>query len=358
MAGSDVSAGGASGSSDEAEPMGSGPTRRHVAAQPHGSGAEAATSPPGLREIGPAELVEVAEGCLAYIQPDGTWFINNTGAVVDGGEVLLVDTCATERRTRSMLAAVGGRTGGAPVGTLVNTHVHGDHTNGNSVVVDAFGDVKMLGHPDTRAGIEAVGILHFDGVWDPVDWGDLRPVAPSVLVDDRTTLTVGGLSVEVIAHPGPAHTTSDLVVWVAERSVLYTGDLVFHRGTPFVLMGSISGTLASIDWLRGFGPDVTLVPGHGPVTDVHVLDVIEDYVRFVQDVAVTGRRDGLSPLEAAQAADLGRFAALSDAERLVGNLHRAYAELGGAEPGAPIDMIAAIGDMLTFNGGRPLRCVA
>jgi len=325
MAGSEGSAGGASGSTEE---------------------------------VGPAELVEVAEGCLAYIQPDGTWFINNTGAVVDGGEVLLIDSCSTERRTRAMLAAVGERTGGAPVGTLVNTHVHGDHTNGNSVVVDACADVTVLGHPDTRAGIEAVGILHFDGVWDPVDWGDLRPAAPSVLVDDRKALTVGDLRVEVIAHPGPAHTTSDLVVWVPERSVLYTGDLVFHRGTPFLLMGSISGTLASLDWLRTFGPDVALVPGHGPVTDVHVLDVIEGYVRFVQDVAVAGRRDGLRPLEAAQAADLGPFAALSDPERLVGNLHRAYAEMDGAEPGAQIDIVAAIGDMLTFNGGRPLRCVA
>jgi cyclase len=308
--------------------------------------------------IGPAELTEVAAGCLAYIQPDGTWFINNAGAVVGGGEVLLVDTCATERRTRALLDAVAGFTGGSPVATLVNTHVHGDHTNGNSVVVDANDGVSLVGHPDTRAGIEAAGILHFDGVWDPVDWGELRPAAPSVLVDDRATLTVGDLAVEVIAHPGPAHTTSDLVVWVPERSVLYTGDLVFHRGTPFLLMGSISGTLASLDWLRGFGPDVVLVPGHGPVTDLGALDVVEGYVRFVHDVAVAGRRASLSPLEAARSADLGPYAALSDPERLVGNLHRAYAELDGAAPGAPIDLVVALGDMLTYNGGRPLRCVA
>src|SRR5688572_22156256 len=105
--------------------------------------------------VGPAELVEVAEGCLGYIQPDRTWFINNTGAVSDGDEVLLVDTCATERRTRALLAAVAAHTGDAPVRTLVSTHVHGDHTNGNSVVVDAFGDVSMVGHPDTKAAIDA-----------------------------------------------------------------------------------------------------------------------------------------------------------------------------------------------------------
>jgi cyclase len=33
-------------------------------------------------------------------------------------------------------------------------------------------------------------------------------------------------------------------------------------------------------------------------------------------------------------------------------------ELGGAQPGAAMDLAAAIGDMITFNGGRPLRCLA
>jgi cyclase len=42
----------------------------------------------------------------------------------------------------------------------------------------------------------------------------------------------------------------------------------------------------------------------------------------------------------------------------VGNLHRAYAELDGAERGAPIDTAAAYADMIAYNGGRPLTCHA
>jgi hypothetical protein len=30
---------------------------------------------------------------------------------------------------------------------------------------------------------------------------------------------------------------------------------------------------------------------------------------------------------------------------------------GGAQ-GAPIDLLTAFGDMIAFNGGRPLRCLA
>jgi cyclase len=63
-------------------------------------------------------------------------------------------------------------------------------------------------------------------------------------------------------------------------------------------------------------------------------------------------------LEAARQADLGDFAAWPDAERLVGNLHRAYAELDGAAPGAAIDIVTALSEMVAYNGGAPLSCRA
>jgi cyclase len=89
-----------------------------------------------------------------------------------------------------------------------------------------------------------------------------------------------------------------------------------------------------------------------------LIDDTVDYLNFVQDTARQGMHAGLSPLETAREADLGAFAGLTDAERIVGNLHRAYAELGGAERGTPIDILAALHDMVTFNGGRPLTCIA
>jgi cyclase len=42
----------------------------------------------------------------------------------------------------------------------------------------------------------------------------------------------------------------------------------------------------------------------------------------------------------------------------VGNLHRAFAEHDGVRPGQDIDLLAAFSDMLAFNGGAPLRCLA
>ena len=64
-------------------------------------------------------------------------------------------------------------------------------------------------------------------------------------------------------------------------------------------------------------------------------------------MAADGQQQGLSPLDAAQRADLGEFAAWDDAERLVLNLHRAYADAGGHD----LDPGQAFLDAITWNGG-------
>ena len=156
-----------------------------------------------------------------------------------------------------------------------------------------------------------------------------------------------------------AHTSNDSIIWIPERSVLFCGDLIFNGGTPFLLMGSVAGAIDVLeDVVRPLGAR-TIVPGHGPVFgDPGPLDATLDYLRFVLDVAARAQDAGMSPLEAARDTDLGPFAGWADPERIVGNLHRACAELGGTPRGGPIDVAAALADMVTYNGGAPLTCLA
>lgn len=297
----------------------------------------------------PAEVVEVAHDVYAYIQPDGTWWINNAGFIVGPDHVVSIDTTSTERRTRAYLDAIAAVTA-APVDMVVNTHHHGDHTNGNCLLPEA----TIIGHRRCREQVMASSIRAADGAFTPIEWGDISLAPPTVTFEDRLDLHIGELTVEPHHIGGPAHTTGDVVVWIPERSVLFVGDLVFNGGTPFVLMGSVAGSLASLGTLRGFGAE-TVVPGHGPVGGAEVFDAIEAYLRFVQDVAARSHAAGLSPLDAARQTDLGGFARLTDPERLAGNLHRAYAELDGRPIGAPLDLMAAFADMILLNDGEPLR---
>jgi cyclase len=303
---------------------------------------------------GRPEVQEVSGGIYAYVQPDGTWWINNTGFLVGPQGVISIDTCSTERRTRAYRDAIAAVTG-APVRTVINTHHHGDHTFGNCL----FPGASIIGHERARAEAIAFGPPRDLLFWDGPDWGDLQLDPPFVTFADEIAVHAGDLRAEVRYVGTAAHTTNDSIVWIPERSVLFCGDLVFNGGTPFLLMGSVAGAVQVLEEVvRPLGAR-TIVPGHGPVfSGPGPIDATLDYLRFVLDLAEGARAAGLAPLEAARQADLGRFADWPDAERIAGNLHRAMAELAGAPRGGPIDIVAALADMVTYNGGAPLRCLA
>ncbi len=306
-----------------------------------------------VRTPAPPRVQEVGDGIFAYHQPDGTWWINNTGFLVGRRGVASIDACSTERRTRAYLDAIRAVTR-QPVRTLINTHHHGDHTFGNYL----FDRATIVGHESVRTGIQAWGEPRSAPFWTEVEWGQVQIEPPFLTYTDAVTLWVDDLRCEVRHVGTAAHTTNDSIVWIPERRVLFAGDLLFNGGTPFLVQGSVAGAISVLENIVApLGADV-IVPGHGPVGGPELIGDVLGYLRFVQATAREGMASGLSPLRAAYEADLGPYAELADSERIVGNLHRVYAELTGAAPGAPIDVAAALADMVTYNGGRPLTCLA
>jgi cyclase len=312
-----------------------------------------AVPPPGV-SIADARLQEVADGVYAYVQPDGSWWINNTGFLAGPQGVISIDTCSTRRRTLAYAETIGTVTS-APVRAVVNTHHHGDHTFGNCM----FPGAAIIAHERARAEAIAFGPPRELPFWDGPDWGDLTLDPPFITFTDEIAVHAGDLQAQVRHVGTAAHTTNDSIVWIPELSVLFCGDLIFNGGTPFLLMGSVAGAIDVLERVVRPLRAKIIVPGHGPVfEDQEPLDATLDYLRLVLDVAARSVDAGLSPLDAARETDLGRFAGWADAERIVGNLHRACAELGGAPRGAPVDIAAALADMVTYNGGRPLTCYA
>jgi len=297
------------------------------------------------------KLVEVADRVFAYIQPDGSWWINNTGFVVGDRSVVSIDACSTRSRTRAYLAAIASVTP-APVTTLINTHHHGDHTHGNCL----FDPVTIIGHERCRAEVINAGIRGNVGIWDPVEWGDLRVAPPTVTFTDRLRVWSDDLPLEVSYVGQPAHTTNDSMIWLPDSRVLFCGDLLFNGGTPFLLMGSVTGAVDVLTNVVAPIPAMTIVPGHGEPCEPDSIDATLGYLRFVLEVARQGLEAGLSPLAAAREAGLGEYAGWLDCERIVGNLHRAYCDLDQQRP--DVDLFAALTDMVAYNGGRPLACHA
>ncbi|MEU6774713.1 MBL fold metallo-hydrolase [Streptomyces sp. NPDC046759] len=302
---------------------------------------DATSTPVVIREV-----EQLAEGVYAYLQPDGGWCLNNAGIVIGGEGTLLIDTAATEARGL-MLRETVHTLSPRPVGTLVNTHSHGDHTFGNHLFA---GSATIVAHERAAAEMAEHG-LALRSLWPQVRWGQVEPTLPQVTYRDRLSLPGLGVRVELL-HAGPGHTAGDTVVWLPDQRVLFAGDLVFSGVTPFVLMGSLSGSLRVLDQLRALEP-LHVVPGHGPLGGPELLDANADYLCWVHELARTGIADGLAPLDLARATGPGPYGQLLDSERLVGNLVRAYAERYGTQPAAPLDVQAAFEDMVALHGGLP-----
>lgn len=290
-----------------------------------------------------AQPREVGDGIFCYVQGDGRWWVNTTGFVVAEDGVVVIDACATGARTRAFRAALGTVTDRA-VRMLINTHAHGDHTYGNAV----FADVPIVAQRGCRVAVLADQFRGLAGRWwSPVpDWHDLPVTPPSVTFDRQLTVWAGDRQVELHHFGVPAHTDHD-VVCVAGDGVVFVGDLIFNGGTPMFLSGSVAGYLQAVQQLRSLAPRL-LVPGHGGPCGPGELDEHEAYARFVLTHAEKGIAAGLEPLEVAHDIDLGRFADRSDAERIVLNLHRAYADL---QPDRALDIARAFDDTVAYHGG-------
>lgn len=300
---------------------------------------------------GSPTLVEVADGVFAFLQPPGGWCLSNAGIIRDAAGALVIDTLATERRARALVESVD-RLSPGPRRVVVNTHHHGDHNFGNHFFGDA---ATIIAHERARAEMAATG-LALTALWPEVDWGDVRVTLPTVTFEDRLTVHLGDRRAELI-HVGVAHTTNDVVVWLPAERVLFAGDVVLSGETPFMLMGSIQGSIEAVARLRALEPE-RVVCGHGPVSDASAFEVTLEYLTWIQSLAREAAERRLTPLEAARQADLSRFGQLGAPERTVGNLHRAYAELGDAPRGVPLDVVRVFREMVEFNDGKVPECLA
>lgn len=288
----------------------------------------------------PGTLVEVGDGCVAYLQGDGGWGWSNAGLVIGDGTSLLVDTLFDLHLTRRMLDAFDSRTRQAPITTVVNTHANGDHCYGNSLVngaevITSTATAEEMRHvpPSLLAALNAdpgeVGDL-FRSFFGDFDFDGIEVPPPDRTFDGRLDLEVGGRSVELI-EVGPAHTAGDTIVVVPDAGVVYTGDILFIGGTPIVWAGPLSNWVAACDLMLGMDVE-TVVPGHGPVTDKAGVASVRDYLRFVEVEAGERFGAGMDAFDAARdiARSIGvdeRFASLGEFGRIAVNVDAVYREL-------------------------------
>ena len=292
-------------------------------------------------------FVEAQAGVWLGTGSGSVYTMSNVMVLVGQNDTLVVDSHVTPTAARALLDALPALTD-KPVRYLVNSHYHFDHAHGNQ----AFpAGIEIIGHEYTRQKLngEVGDVLEettFRSFSEPVALtvanlerlaaaetnserrsrlqerlrvqreylvaiAEVQPTPPNITLTDKMTLfqSVDGGSREIqLLHFGRAHTGGDVVVFLPEEKVAFTGDMMLP-GLPYMGDGHVDEWPDSLEGLKSLEFDYWL-PGHGPIMESK--EPIDKLQAFLRDLWLeTGRfyREGVSWGEAALQIDMTNHSA-------------------------------------------------
>jgi quinoprotein relay system zinc metallohydrolase 1 len=213
----------------------------------------------GLRARALAAGVYVVEGRNDDFSIENGCNIINTGFIVTGAGVVVVNT-GPSRRYGEQLRALIARTTTEPVVQVVHLNLHPDYFLGNQ----AFADARIGATVQTRAGMQREAKSYEDNLYRLCgDWmKGTEAVLPNATLG-AGPWRIGGREFELRELTG--HTDSDLVLIDRQSGVAFVGGLVFVDRIPTTPHARIAPWLASLDALAALPGIRQLVQSHGPV---------------------------------------------------------------------------------------------
>ncbi len=298
-------------------------------------------------------FVEVADGVWHVSGTGSVYTMSNSMVLVGEFDTLVVDSHVTPAAARALLESIPVITD-KPVRYLVNSHYHFDHAHGNQAFPEG---VEIIGHEFTRAKLNGdIGNVleentfksFSDGVptlvanlerqvadaTDPTRKAQLQettrvqrdymnaiqevvPTPPSITLESEMTLfqVVANGSREIrLLHFGRAHTGGDVVIFLPQERVVFTGDMMLP-GLAYMGDGHVDEWPASLEGLKALDFDMWL-PGHGPVMrSKEPIATFQAYLRDLWEKTSQMHRRGVSWEQAAQQIDMtnhsGNYAQLT-----------------------------------------------
>ena len=224
-------------------------------------------------------FTEIGEGLYAFTAEGDP----NSGVIVGDDSVMIVEAQATPRLARKVIDCVRSVTD-KPITHLVLTHYHAVRVLGAS----AYGAGQVVMGEAARAMVAERGQEDWDSEFArfPRLFQGHEEIPgltwPTTAFNDRMTVYLGQRRVDLM-HLGRAHTAGDIVAYVPDAGVMFTGDIVEYRSACYCGDGHFHDWPGTLERIHRFDLDA-IAPGRGDALVGRdmvnaALDSTADFVR-------------------------------------------------------------------------------
>lgn len=186
----------------------------------------------------------------------------NSGVIIGDESVMIIEAQATPRLAEQVIERVRSVTD-KPISHLVLTHYHAVRVLGAS----AYHAPEVIMSETARAMVAERGQEDWDSEFQrfPRLFEGHESIPgltwPTTTFNDRMTVYLGKRRVDLM-FLGRAHTAGDIVAYVPDENVMFTGDIVEYHSACYCGDGHYNDWAGTLDAIRRYDVDA-IAPGRG-----------------------------------------------------------------------------------------------
>ncbi|MCK9377067.1 MAG: MBL fold metallo-hydrolase [Syntrophobacterales bacterium] len=201
----------------------------------------------------------------------------NAGIVIGRDGIVVIDTLMSAKEAQRFLKDIRA-VSDKPIKFVINTHYHGDHTFGNAEFARL--GATIIGHEKDKAMAEKYNPASLKNMrqrgFTEADIAGTTLAYPALSFSDRMDIDLGDQKMQLIYH-GPSHSVDSILVYLPDKKVLFTGDILFTNYHAYMADGDLKGWLKALDYILALDVE-TIIPGHGPISSKKDIREMKDYL--------------------------------------------------------------------------------
>ena len=231
-------------------------------------------------------------------------FMANSCYIKAKDSYILIDTGANYNFAKQAYEAMQ-KIEDLKVSTIIITHEHDDHWMGNSFYKDRFNSTIYAPKSINENYNENSKPRIFE-ILDKNEMENTKVIKADVVVSDEKVINISDKTIKIIPTKLTAHTKDDLIVYLPDEKVIFTGDIIMNQRVRSNTDGSVIGTLKAIDLINSYDWN-TLIAGHGTITDKKATDFTTKYFTLLKTRVLEAIEAGITADEISKVVTMDDF---------------------------------------------------